>query len=144
MKSKLLVAAIGAVSIVLSGLVVIGVSTQQWVLVSLAAVLLVNGTLLVALDAWRRVRMTRRIVRRELAKELTRQLSQSTPGMDDEGLARANTPHLIEQADLIGSMRVLQAQYVGRMDRMQASIDDAVRRLESGANSSTSSDQQTR
>ncbi|MBW8173043.1 hypothetical protein K0651_08285 [Ornithinimicrobium sp. Arc0846-15] len=144
MQSKLLVAAIGAVSLVLSVLVVVGVSSQQWVLVAVAAVLLVNGTLLVALDAWRRVRMTRRIVRKELAKELARQLSESAPGMDDEGLARANTPHLIEQADLIGSMRVLQAQYVGRMDRMQASIDDAVRRLEATGDASTSSDQQAR
>lgn len=116
-RSKLMVAVVGAASLLLSLIVVMGVAASNWLLVAVAGVTLVNGTLLISLDAWRRGRMTRNVVRNEIR--------QLVPPKEE----KTEAPPLLNPTDLVGTVQILQAQYVGRLDRMQASLDHAIKTL---------------
>lgn len=97
------------VGVVLAGglslLAVVGAVLQWWWLVVLAVMALLSATFLVALDADRRVRALRPYVRAQVASIDT---SQGRTGPTQE--------------DLVGTVRVLQAQYTGRLDRLQLSL----------------------
>lgn len=116
MRSKVLLAGMG-IAAVLSVLALVGALLEWWWLVVLAAMALLSAILLVALDADRRVRSLRPYIRGEMVR------SGSRP--DRRAPARAEAPPVAE-ADIVGAVKVLQAQYVGRLDRMQGSLDEAV------------------
>ena len=67
------------------------------------------------LDADRRTRALRPLVRAARGPAAPRETVSGPPLHED---------------DVIGSVRLLQAQFVGRMDRMQSALDRAVERLE--------------
>ena len=89
---------------------VVGAVLQAWWLVVLAVLLLGSAVLLVGLDADRRVRELRQLVRRELA-ELDLSGGRSAPTQDD----------------VVGTVRMLQAQYTARLDRLQDSVERSLR-----------------
>ncbi|GGK73602.1 hypothetical protein [Ornithinimicrobium pekingense] len=107
---KLLLAGAGA-SGVLTVVAVVAAVLHWWWLVVLAGMLLVSAALLVALDADRRVRELRTFVRAQVA-------AIDTTG----GRAAPSTE------DVVGTVRVLQAQYTGRLDRLQDTVEQALRR----------------
>ena len=90
-------------------LAVLGAALEWWWLVVLAVMTLLTAVLLVALDTDRRVRELRSFVKTQVAT------------IDTTGGRAAPS-----QEDVVGTVRALQAQYTGRLDRMQESIDQAV------------------
>lgn len=105
----------GAVlALLLGGLMVGGLVLERWSLVVVAGWALGSATVLVQLDTWRRVRSLRRYVRDQV-----REAAEVSP----VGLpaAPAASPE-----DVVGAVRLLQAQYVGRLDRMQTALDEAL------------------
>lgn len=110
MRSKFLLAG-GAVGAVLTVAAVIGAAQRWWWLVVACGMVLLTVTLVVALDADRRARALRPYIRGEVARTGAAQVAQAPP---------------VSEADVIGAVRVLQAQYTGRLDRMQAALDEAV------------------
>lgn len=92
---------------------VVGSAAQLWWLVVLAGTLLLSAVLLVGLDADRRVRETRRFLHQELRR------------LDSVGPQRAPAP---TSEDVVGTVRALQAQYTGRLDRLQDAVDEVLRR----------------
>jgi hypothetical protein len=99
------------VAAVLTVLAVLGALLQWWWLVVAAAMILLSLVLLVGLDADRRVRALRAFIHQEISRV-------AGPAPD-----RVAPP--VADADVVGAVRVLQAQYTGRLDRMQESIDRA-------------------
>ena len=116
MRSKLLLAAGVAIATALSATAVVGALLEWWWLVVAAAMTLLSAGFLAALDADRRVRALRPYIRGEVGRSVLR--------------GRAGQPVTVappvSDIDVIGAVRVLQAQYTGRLDRMQESIDQAV------------------
>lgn len=106
--SKLLLggAALGALTTLLA---VVGAALQWWWLVVLAVMVLGSATLLVALDTDRRVRELRTFVRREVA------------AIDTTGGRAAPAVE-----DVVGTVRSLQAQYTGRLDRLQDAVEQVL------------------
>ncbi|GAA5159936.1 hypothetical protein [Ornithinimicrobium tianjinense] len=102
-------AALGAAACVLA---VVGALLGWWWLVALVTTALLTAVLLVALDAHNRVRALRATLRTEL--DAQRGAGRAAPTTDD----------------VVGTVRALQAQYTGRLDRLQDSVDAALRRLE--------------
>jgi hypothetical protein len=90
---------------------VVGAVLQWWWLVVLAVMVLVSATFLVALDADRRVRELRSYVRTQVAS------------IDTSGGRAAPS-----QEDVVGTVRALQAQYTGRLDRLQDTLEASLRR----------------
>ena len=90
---------------------VVGAVLQWWWLVVLAVMVLVSATFLVALDADRRVRELRSYVRTQVAS------------IDTSGGRSAPS-----QEDVVGTVRALQAQYTGRLDRLQDTLEASLRR----------------
>lgn len=115
MRRELLAAV--ALAAVLTVVAVVGTALQWWWLVTAAAMTLLSATFLVAADGDRRVRALRPFVRKTLA---------AVSGVQTQEQVQA--PRLAE-ADVIGAVQVLQAQYTGRLDRMQESLDQAVAHL---------------
>lgn len=105
----LLLGAAGASALVLVG--VVAAVLQWWWLVVLAGLTLQAAVLLVALDADRRVR--------ELRAHVTEQIGQ----IDMTGGRGAPA-----QEDVVGTVRLLQEQYTGRLDRLQDTVEAALRR----------------
>ncbi|GAA4875838.1 hypothetical protein [Serinicoccus chungangensis] len=103
-----------ALGLVLAGVLVLGVAVDSPVLAALAGGLLGVAVLAVALDSWRRVRSLRTYLRDEIRA------------------SRAPAPPTVaagpSESDLLGAVQLLQAQYTGRLDRMQAALDDALAR----------------
>lgn len=95
----------------LSLLAVVGAVLQWWWLVVLAAMALLSAVLLVALDTDRRVRELRSFVKAQVAS------------IDTTGGRAAPT-----QEDVVGTVRALQAQYTGRLDRLQDTLEASLRR----------------
>ncbi|UJH70087.1 hypothetical protein [Ornithinimicrobium sp. INDO-MA30-4] len=109
MRSTLMLAVLVAGSLALSLVAIFAVSGEQWVLAGVAFAVVLNLILVVALDSWRRVRQMRRFVRQEV-RRLAVTESKEIPGPT------------VADVDVVGSVRLMQAQYVGRLDRMQASL----------------------
>lgn len=123
MRSRVLLLGI-AVAAVLSVTTTIAVALEWWTLAAAAAALLLSSGILVAADTNRQVRM----VRRQLLKvgrrvDQVRATAVETPPVDLE------TPVEETRADMLGAVRVLQAQYTARLDRLQAAVDEAVTEL---------------
>ncbi|USQ80058.1 hypothetical protein NF556_21140 [Ornithinimicrobium faecis] len=107
-----------ALAAVLTVVAVVGALQEWWWLVVGAAMLLLSAVLIVAMDADRRVRGLRPYIRAEVAR------GAAVP-------TSAATPPTVSDADITGAVRVLQAQYTGRLDRMQTSVDEALAQLRS-------------
>lgn len=105
---QLILAGAGAAG-VLTAVAVVAAALQWWWVVVLAGMLLLSAGLLAALDADRRVRELRTFVREEVA-------AIDTTG----GRAAPSTE------DVVGTVRVLQAQYTGRLDRLQDTVEQAL------------------
>ncbi|MGI8947368.1 MAG: hypothetical protein ACR2FV_05205 [Ornithinimicrobium sp.] len=123
-----------AVALTLSATVVLGVALELWAAAALAGCLLVSLALLVSLDAWRRVRGLRAFVREEIGRAAARQAKESS----------AVDSSVSAPADVLEAVRLLQAQYVGRLERLQVSVESlaehtvAERAGEGGSSSQTS------
>lgn len=111
----LLGAAVGGA---LTLLAVIGTVQERWWLVTLAAMVLLTATLLLALDADRRVRALRAFVRSEVAKGANLRASAER---------RVQEPPPVTSEDVVGTVRALQAQYTGRLDRIQDTLEATLR-----------------
>lgn len=108
---------LGAASAGLLSLVaVVGSVAERWWLVVAVGAVLLSGVLLVALDADRRVRETRRFLHRELRRIEAGGGPQGPPAPTAD--------------DVVGTVRALQAQYTGRLDRLQDAVDEVLRRDE--------------
>ncbi|MBA2695750.1 MAG: hypothetical protein H0U62_07895 [Actinobacteria bacterium] len=124
MLSKAVLPLGAVVSVLLSVLVLLGVALGQWLLAAAAGCALLSACLLVSLDAWRRARALRAFVRDEIGSLAARQAKAAraaTPAAEPADPAPTVTP-----ADVVGTVRLLQAQYVGRLDRLQASVEALV------------------
>ncbi|WP_122261727.1 hypothetical protein [Ornithinimicrobium cerasi] len=113
MRSSKLLLGGAAVAGVTTALAVVGAVLTWWWLVVLAGSALLSAVLLVALDTDRRVRELRSFVRSEIA------------AVDTTGGRAAPTTD-----DLVGTVRALQAQYTGRLDRLQDTVEATLRRLD--------------
>lgn len=105
---KLLLAGAGGAG-ALTAVAVLAAVLQWWWLVVLAGMLLGSAGLLAALDADRRVRELRTFVRAQVA------------AIDTTGGRVAPSTE-----DVVGTVRVLQAQYTGRLDRLQDTVERAL------------------
>lgn len=115
-KQLLILGAAGAV--LLSLVAVLAAVFELWWLLAAAVMLLGSASFLTALDASRRVSA----LRAHTGKELKRIRSEiaATPVVTTPATAQ----------DVTGTVRVLQAQYTARLDRMHAAIEHAVGFLE--------------
>jgi hypothetical protein len=100
---------------VLTAAAVVAVLLDWWWLAAAALMTLVSATFLVALDADRRVRTLRKAV-----------LSRSDVASSRTAPELTAQPPAVTEADVVGAVRVLQAQYVGRMDRLQNTLDQTL------------------
>lgn len=124
MKKALLVAA--ALAALLTVTAIVGAALQWWWLVTAAGMTLLSATFLAAFDSDRRVRALRPFVKQTV----------STVAAGDVGSVQA--PRLAE-VDVVGAVQLLQAQYTGRLDRMQESVDQAVAHLRAEGDAARSS-----
>lgn len=85
-----------------------------WWVVVLVVTLLAAATLVVALDADRRIRETRRFLHRELGR------------LEVAGAQQGRAAPTTE--DVVGTVRAIQAQYTGRLDRLQDAVEEVLRR----------------
>lgn len=119
-----LVTVVGAVvGLVLVALLVTGVALEAWTLAALAGGVLALTVLVVQLDTWRRTRSLRDFVKTEVRRSAGH-VSTSLP--TDLAVPRRSA---VTEDDVMGAVRLMQAQYTGRLDRMQRALDDAVDRL---------------
>lgn len=100
-------------------LAVLGAVQQWWWLVTLAAMLLLSVTMLFALDADRRVRALRTFVRSEVSR-----VSSRRPARGRE----ADERPAVTAEDVVGTLRTLQEQHTGRLDRLQDTLEATLRR----------------
>lgn len=108
----------------LAVLVVVGTALEQWVLVALGGSGFAAAVLLVQLDTWRRTRSMRNFLRDEIRR------SAGDPGARRPlDRAASAVPPPVTQEDVLGTVRLMQAQYTGRLDRLQGALDDALSRL---------------
>ncbi|MBA2696741.1 MAG: hypothetical protein H0U62_13090 [Actinobacteria bacterium] len=107
---------------IVSVLVLLGVAQEQWVLAAAAGCVLLSVCLLVSLDTWRRARALRAFVRDEIASLAARQAKAARSTTTEV----ADPAATVTPADVVGTVRLLQAQYVGRLDRLQASVESLV------------------
>ncbi|MDO5739143.1 MAG: hypothetical protein Q4P07_03235 [Ornithinimicrobium sp.] len=114
MGARLLPTVGALIGLSLGGLLVVGVVLEIWVLAAAAGALLGAAILAVQVDTLRRTRSLRNFVRDEIRRSLA------------DGAQRAAVEPMVTQEDVVGAVRLLQAQYTGRLDRMQRGIDDAL------------------
>lgn len=120
------------VAIVASVALTVAVALERWTLAAALGAALVSITLLVAADANRQART----VRRKLLKLARTGLGSAEPGERDSELGDVpedEVPVQAGRADLLGAVRVLQAQYTARLDHLQASVDEAIAELRSAS-----------
>ncbi|WP_143553961.1 hypothetical protein [Serinicoccus sp. CUA-874] len=110
------------VGLLLALLVVLGVALDSPSLTAAAAGLLGAAILTVQVDTWRRIRTQRTMLR----DEIRRAVGHGFAG--DPGPARPAVRH----EDVVGAVQVMQAQYTGRLDRMQRMLEDALPRSAPG------------
>ena len=111
MRSQRYLLAGAGVGGLLTLLALVGTLLQWWWLVVLAGMALLTAVLLAALDTDRRVRELRAFVRAQVA------------AIDTTGGRAAPS-----QEDVVGTVRALQAQYTGRLDRLQDTLEASLRR----------------
>lgn len=99
----------------LTAVAVVGAALEWWWLVTTAAMLLLSAAFLAAVDADRRVRALRPFIKQTVRQAAGETTQEQAPPLSD--------------ADVIGAVQLLQAQYTGRLDRMQESVDQAVAHL---------------
>lgn len=116
MQSRNIVVTTGLSGLLLGLLVVVGVLLDRPVLAALGGSGLGLLILLLQVDTWRRMRGMRRFVRDEI-----RRGAATAPALP--------TAPAVTAEDVTGAVRVMQAQYTGRMDRMQTSLDEALASL---------------
>lgn len=124
MRSRLLQSSVAA-ALLLSLTICVAVAWEWWTLAAGAGALLVSATLLVSADANRQARL----VRRQLRKQARRPDPVRTPAPPALPTTDVDVPVQETRADMLGAVRVLQAQYTARLDRLQAAVDDAVAEL---------------
>lgn len=114
---------------VLAIVAVVGVAVEQPVLAAAAALAMALAIGVLVLDAVTTLRRTER----QLLKltKLVRSADRAKPAPPTPGPGMSVGP-VAGEADLIGTIRLLQAQYVGRLDRAQATLEAAVDRLPDG------------
>ena len=137
MRSRMLQLSL-VMAIVVSVALTIAVALEQWTLATALGAVLVSSTLLVAADANRQARL----VRRKLLK-LSRAVApaRDTPEVEveiEQDTPEDDIPIQTGRADMLGAVRVLQAQYTARLDHLQASLDEAVADLRSASDHSAS------
>ncbi|NLG22396.1 MAG: hypothetical protein GX555_13315 [Actinomycetales bacterium] len=118
MRSVLLVGA--GVAAGLTVLAIIGAVLEWWWLPTAAAMLLLSGAFLAAIDSDRRVRSLRAQVRREVRR---------AGGVSHKAAGPTHVAPPVTDLDVTGAVQLLQAQYTGRLDRMQEALDQAVAQL---------------
>lgn len=118
MRSVLLVGA--GVAAGLTVLAIIGAVMEWWWLLTAAAMLLLSGAFLAAIDSDRRVRSLRAQVRREVRR---------AGGVSHKASGPTHVAPPVSDLDVTGAVQLLQAQYTGRLDRMQEALDQAVAQL---------------
>lgn len=129
-KSVLLVG--GGVALILSILIVWAVAEREWAVAAGAASAMASAVLLVGLDVWRRVSTLRPFVRTELRRTVNAS-SGMREAMSSGSVEFSSVPMpvapVVQQVDVVGTVRLLQAQYTGRLDRMQTSVEMALAAL---------------
>ncbi len=118
----------GALAAAMTIVAAVATALEAWWLVTLAAMVLLSSTFLSVLDANRRVRAlpgrAARMARRAVASARPR----STPTGTQAPVVIAASA---TEQDVLGAVRILQAQYVGRLDRLQASVEEELQQLRS-------------
>lgn len=133
MRSRLLMIALVA-SAVLSTLVVVAVAQEWWVFAAVGVVAMLSCALMLAAEASRQVRAVRRSVHKLARAVAARPSPPPTPAAPPpvKPLPAKVTVQEGDQ-DILGAVRVLQAQYVGRLDALQSTVDEAVAALQEAA-----------
>lgn len=129
MKSRLLQASL-LIAAAFTTLIAVAVAVENWVLAAIGGATLGGAVLIVAADANRQVRAVRRRMQR-MAREGVRRPDSEPPQADvpsDQGETQP-PPVQVERADVLGAVRVLQAQYTARLDRLQDSVEEALEEL---------------
>lgn len=120
MRSRL-VPVVGALGgLLIAAVLVVGVALQIWVLAAVAVGLLLAAILAVQLDTWRRTRSLRNFVRDQIRRQPV-----------DPAAFSPSAPSSVTRDDVVGAVRLMQAQYTGRLDRLQRSLDEALSELAS-------------
>lgn len=117
MRSKAVVILGALGSAVLSLVVVVGVAQQWWVLAAAAGCALVSAAIITSLDTARRTRALRSYIRNEIKRASPKVAPASTTAPVPVA------PPPVTPVDVVGTVRMLQAQYVGRLDRLHASVE---------------------
>lgn len=112
------------VATILSAVVIAGAAWQVWWLLAAGLATFLSLILIVALDVDRRVRRMRPLAHRLGARERPRR-----PGATSTSTSASVSASATTEFDVIGTVRLLQAQYVGRLDRMQSTLDRALTEL---------------
>lgn len=107
-----------------------GAAVGLWWLVVASAMVLVSSTFLLTLDASRRIRYLPGRVRQVVRRAMPRKIHQ-----EPEPAPVAAAPPT--EQDVVGTVRVLQAQYLGRLDKLQADVESALAALHSWTASHT-------
>lgn len=123
-------------ALIIGGIMIAGLVTQTWWLVAVAGWLLGSAVLLVQLDSWRRVRSLRRYVRDQVRGAVAAS-GVGTGGAQAELPGPTSVAPTAAPEDVVGAVRLLQAQYVGRLDRMQTTLDEALVALRDRDDAST-------
>jgi hypothetical protein len=110
----------------LTVLATVAALAELWWLTVLAAMTLLAGAFLLALDADRRVRSFP-----EFSADLARRTVASYKPPKQPAPVVVAAP--ATEQDVLGAVRVLQAQYVGRLDRLQTSLEQELGRLRAHA-----------
>jgi len=114
---------------VLAAAAVVSLAVGQEVLAAAVAVVMIAAVGVLVLDVATTLRRTERQLKR-LAKNL-KSSSSSRPAAAAPTVVDAVGP-VASEADLMGTVRLLQAQYVGRLDRAESMLETAVDRLADG------------
>lgn len=134
MRSQRLLLLGAAVGAGLTLLALVGVLLGWWWLVVLAAMALLSAVLLAVLDADRRVRELRAFVRKEIAAiDTTVARAAKAQKPVSEAPAEEKAAWTPTQEDVVGTVRALQAQYTGRLDRLQDAVEAALRQRDDRA-----------
>lgn len=146
MRSRLLLVSL-AVALVSATVITVAVALERWTLAAAVAALLLGAALVLAADADRQARLVRRrltkLLRQAPGQRAGRAVETKPTGGpfgvasdQQDGVRGVTTPALggpdaetpvdTTRADMLGAVRVLQAQYTGRLDRLQATVEQAV------------------
>lgn len=132
MKSTKMLAAVGG-ALLLVVLAAVGAALHQYWLTAGALGLIMTAQLVVSLDTNRRTRYLPRRVKTLLqtvavgTKPGTAPAARPAPGTPAPSARPAAAP----QQDVTGAVRLIQAQYVGRLDRAQSALESAAEDLRS-------------